>query len=179
MYFMLNNKKWLTIIEIIISITIMIIFYLWFLNFLIYKNIFVESLDYDYINEVLYNEVQVVLKNYDFDSLEEWKYILYYTQEDELSLTWSYKLDKILNENYDFNSSEIYMIDKLWFKKPENIEISQDYFLRIIEIKNIISPFVTSWTNLKKVNVDIKNYNCLDKCFFKSFYLINNLNYYD
>lgn len=176
---MLNNNKWITLIEIIVSITIMVIFYVWFLNFLIYKNIFIENLDYDYVNNILYNEAQIVLNNYNFDSLEEWKYILYYIQKDDLSLTWSYKLDKIPNENYDFSSSEIYMIDKLWFKKPEDITLDQNYFLRILEVKNIISPFIKSWANIKKVNIDIKNYKCLDRCFFQSFYLIDNLNYYD
>lgn len=172
---MLNkNKKWIIFIDILMATAILSIFYLWLFQFLNFQYKFWDLLSKNNSFEILFQESKNVLKEFEYDKLDVWNYILYYEQNGIVSLNWSYILNKI---QYDWEYYDWYKINNLWYKIDSSL--SENSYSRIISIENIISPFSNSWINIKKITVSIKDKDCANDCFSKYFYIYKPLNYYE
>jgi len=176
MYYMLNNKKdWIILIDILISVSILSIFYLWLFHFSEFNTKISDLNEKNKIYSYIYSEVKEIFPHLDTD-FENWNYIMYYTNTWTF-VDWKYFINKIYDDKniYDWSIIDSYGNKKNFDTQDKNYL----FYKRNIFLESIINPFLNTWTNAKKVKVSIIEPETQDILYENSFLLYNNLNYYE
>jgi hypothetical protein len=106
---MITNKKWDTLISVLIWIFIMAIIILWLINILSYNYVIEDNYIKDNKLLILQNNTENIIRNLNMNSLSEWD--VFYIYKNPLTYnfeiyTWSTSTNfKYINEHWDFISN--------------------------------------------------------------------------
>ncbi len=174
-----RTRTWFTIVEALIAMMIMVIFFLWSLKFFSVQNKNIETLRNYWWSQDLINEVESYFLSYDYNDLVPWVYWLYYvpystTDINSISKYYVWLVTENINSNE--KGKYIYPDWKLVDINSFNWQWNMlNVYKRIIKIEEPYYPY--NHQNIKKITVklwdpecDFEQDACMVRTFMKSSY---------
>lgn len=173
---LIKNNKWLTLVELIVATAILSFFYLGLFHFSDFQNKYSQSLKTNIDSLNLYLEAKNIIKNVSYENLDMWIYRLYFEKNSQLDSDWKYVFEKLTQNITDKIDVNNFKLDNIW---KYDIFGEEKKYYRLINVENIIYPYINTQISLKKVTVEIKDWVCENDCYKNSFYIFNDVNYYE
>jgi hypothetical protein len=168
------NKLWFSLVEIIISWLLLVIFLFWSYNYYNIQNKNYNDISKEFIASNLLEEAMTYISRKDYDSIVDWDYGLYFQDSDIKN--WEYTLNPI---NYNNSSYEDWKyINWIWYKIDYDPNKLTWVYKRIIRVYPEDEVFL--WSKFKRISIYIWYEWCnfsWDACIKKDFIILDNIKY--